>query len=233
MMQLRSLTQPGKRQVERVLEDGRRVTEIDDSTIREYSAPIHGVKADVDGLREVLADITDRYDRYEHSIDATAAEPVREYLDFSRHIATDSGLWHWLTVSEFNEFVYYRWRESGNIEEKFLKAGADIYSNAVHRLWWGAELTRDGNDYTRTKTMFRQGELANDVLDRWFARYEPAAKVVIDELDGEDSDVISDVTRDLKSELSRYSLELMQGDEIRTLVNKILEAHDGESMNTE
>jgi len=227
MMQLRSLTKPGKRQVERVLEDGGRVTEIDTSTIREYSAPIHGVEADVDGLREALSDITDKHERYDHSIDAAAAEPVREYLDFSRQTAADAGLWHWLAVSELHEFVYYRWRESGNIEEKFLKAGADIYSNAIHRLWWGAELTRDENDYTRTETMFQQGELANDVLDRWFARYKPAAKVVVDELDGKDSDVISDITRDFKGELSRYSLELMGPDEIRTLVNEVLEAHDG------
>ena len=226
-MQLRSLTQPGKREVERILEDGRRVTEIDASTIHEYSTPVHGVEADVDGLREVLSDITDEYGEYDHEIDAAAAEPVREHLDFSRHIAADAGLWHWLTVSELHEFVYYRWRESGNIEEKFLKAGTDIYSNALHRLWWGAELTRDGNDYTRTETMFQQGELANDVLDRWFARYEPAAKVIVDELDREDSDVISDVTRDVKSKLSGYSLELMEPPEIRKLVTEILEAHDG------
>lgn len=226
-MQLRSLTQPGKRQVERVLEDGGRVTDIDVSTIREYSTPVHGVKKDVDGLREVLSDITDEYGEYDHEIDAAAAEPVREYLDFSRHIAADAGLWHWLTVSELHEFVYYRWKESGNIEEKFLKAGTDIYSNAVHRLWWGAELTCDSGDYTRTETLFKQGELANDVLDRWFARYEPVAKVVVDELDGEDSKVISDVTRDIKGELSRYSLELMEPPEIRKLVTEVLEAHEG------
>lgn len=223
MKQLRALTQPGYRQVEQLLNEGGQVTEFDDATIRDYSVPIPDVAADTDELRTELAAITecDDFEKYSHTIDAAAAPIVREYLDITRKDAAREGLWHWLAVSEFPGFVYYRWRESGNIREKFLKGGTDIYSNAIHRLWWGAELTRDGDDYDRTRRMFIQGELANDVLDRWFARYEAAAKTVVDVLDGDDSDVISDVTRDFRNELSRYTLELMTEEEIRALVTQL------------
>lgn len=223
MRQLRELTNPGKRLVERTLDEGRRITEIDEDQLREYSAPISGVTADLDGLRDELDEIRNDKDPYDHEIDAVAARPVREYLDLARQEAANPRLWHWLTVSEFPEFVYYRWEKYGNIQEKFLKAGTDIYSNALHRLWWGAELTRDGDDYERTKRMFEQGELANDVLDRWFARYRPAATATVDVLSGEDSTPISNTTRDVKQELSVYTLELMTQNEIKDLIKRKLE----------
>lgn len=221
MKELRELTDPGRRQVERTLEDDDRVTEIDDSTLENYSVSIEGVEVDLDGLRAELDEIVDDYPEYEHTIDRAAAEPIREYLDISPRHAAQPGLWHWLAVAEFPEFVYHRWRESGDIEGKFLAAGADIYSNALHRLWWGAELTRDGTNYDRTEEMFEQGELANDVLDRWFARYRPAAQLSVDLLSGKDSDTISDLTRDFRNELSSYTLELMGDDEIEALYDRL------------
>lgn len=225
MIQLRELTEPGRRQVERTLEEGDRVTSINDETIREYSVPIQDLSSDIKGLREELESIVDadEPEEYSHLIDAEAAPLVREYIDITRRQAAKDGLWHWLAVSEFPEFVYHRWRETGNIEEKFLAAGTDIYSNAIHRLWWGAELTRDGSDYERTEQMFSQGELANDVLDRWFARYRPAVKTVVDQLDGDDSDTISDLTRDIRNELSSYTLEIMRGEDVEDLIERLRE----------
>jgi hypothetical protein len=223
MIQLRELTEPGRRQVERTLEEGNRVTSIDEETIREYSVPIHDLSADIEGLREELESIVnaDEPEEYSHHIDAEAAPIVRGYIDITRRQAARDGLWHWLAVSEFPEFVYHRWRETGDIEEKFLAAGTDIYSNAIHRLWWGAELTRDGSDYERTERMFSQGELANDVLDRWFARYRPAAKTVVDQLDGDNSDTISDLTRDIRNELSSYTLEMMSEEGVEDLIERL------------
>ena len=225
MTELRELTEPGRRKVKEVLEDGNRVMEIDERTLREYSSPIRDVTADLDGLgnelEAIIEDDRKDHEQYEHTIDVAAAEPVRVYLDIPRRVAAKDGLWHWLAVAKYPEFVYHRWRETGNIEEKFLAAGTDIYSNALHRLWWGAELTREGDDYTRTRAMFAQGELANDVLDRWFARYLPASHTIVDFLAGEDSDTVSDLTRDFRNELSSYTLELMHDDEIEALLTRL------------
>lgn len=221
MIQLRELTESGRREVERTLENGDRVTKIDDSTIREYSVPIQRVSADLVGLSDELESIIDDHKKYDHEIDAAAAEPIREYLDFPRRVAAYDGLWHWLAVAIYPDFVYHRWRETGNIEEKFLAAGTDIYSNAIHRLWWGAELTREGDDYDRTRRLFERGELANDVLDRWFARYLPATHTVVDRWQDENSDNISDLTRDLRNELSSYTLELMTKDEIEAVLGQV------------
>lgn len=221
MRELRELAEPGRRRVKEVIAEGDRVTDIDESFIREHSFTLDGESADLEGLETELETIKEEYDRYDHEIDAVAAPNIREYIDVSRRIAANEGLWHWLCVSEFPEFVYYRWERYSDIEGKFLEGGKNIYSNALHRLWWGAELTREGEDYGRTKRLFSQGELANDVLDRWFARYQPAAKEVVDTLSGEDSETISDVTRDVRNELSVYTLELMSEEEFSEFLGRI------------
>lgn len=223
MTELRELTEPGRREVERTLEAGNRVTDIDSATIRNYSVPIEGVTADLHGLSDELEAIKDdpELEQHDHEIDAKAAEPIRKYIDITRREAARDGLWHWLAVAQFPNFVYYRWKESGNIEEKFLAAGTDIYSNALHRLWWGAELTKENGSYGRTEEMFEQGELANDILDRWFSRYTPAAHLSVGLLSGEESDVISDLTTDFRNELSSYTLELMTDDEIEDLYGRL------------
>jgi hypothetical protein len=222
MTELRELTNPGKRFVERKLEEGTRLTEVDREQLQEYSAPLSGLTADLGGLREELDEIREDMKEGNHEIDAAAAPPVREHLTLTRREAANPRLWHWLAVAEFPKFVYHRWEKYSSIQEKFLAAGRDIYSNALHRLWWGAELTSDGDDFERTERMFEQGELANDVLDRWFARDETAAKVVVDVLSGESADVISNTTRDVKQELSVYTLELMDECEIRALAERKL-----------
>lgn len=66
--------------------------------------------------------------------------------------------------------------------------------------------------------------MANKVFDRWFARYDRAAKCVVDELDGESaSNVIDPTTKNIKNELSNYQLELMDEDDIRSVVQRVWE----------
>lgn len=221
MTELRELTESGQRLVERVLEEGDPVDEIDDSTIREHSVRIEGLEADLNGLHGQLDEIIEDVDECTVNVDVAAAEPIREYIDISRRQAARDRLWHWLTVAEFSDFVYHRWRKFSAIDEKFLGAGTNIYSNALHRLWWGAELTRDDDSYDKTEALFSQGELANDVLDRWFARYSPASKAVVDHLKGEESNTISDRTRDFRNRLSGYKLEMMYEEDINDLLERL------------
>lgn len=226
-MELRALTETGRHEVQKLFDRDERVTTLEEATIREHSTPL-GTSADVGSLEDALEEIVtdDDVDRYSTTIDARAAEPIREHLDLTRQRATRPGLWHWLAVTQFPEFVYHRWEKFADIEEKFLSAGRDVYSNAIHRLWWGAELTRDDDDYSRTRDMFSNGRLANDVLDAQFARYSSAAKVVVDELADATSDVVQKTTRDVRTELSVYTLELMTDDEIRTLVRRKRRQYD-------
>jgi len=221
MTQLKELTEAGRREVKKVIEQGDPVTQVPDSTLREHSYDIDGVTADLDTLREELDDVVDQYDENDHNIDKAAAPHVRECIDISRRTAARVGLWHWLTVCKFPDFVYHRWPDADD-EEKFLDGGADIYSNAIHQLWWGAELTREGDDYTTTEQMFGQGRLANDVLDSWSSRYAPSAKIHTQTLLGESSDMVQETSRDIRNNLSVYTLELMSDSEIQNFMEDTL-----------
>lgn len=136
-------------------------------------------------IEEIRAD--DDISAQDSLIDAELASTLHRALNLTSNMAANAGLWHYPCVVRFPDFVHYRWdhvfdpESPNNMEEKFLKAGTDAYSNALHRIWWGAELTYDeaesGNiedrDYSRTKDVLGFQELANDILDHDFARYTP------------------------------------------------------------
>jgi hypothetical protein len=68
----------------------------------------------------------------------------------------------WLATVAFPEYV--RWRfpgKSGTASKRFLGGDRD---NAIARLWWGAELTRDGGDYTPVVRAFAR----QDIPSTWF-----------------------------------------------------------------
>jgi len=177
-------------------------------------------------------------------IDAELAPTLHRTLDLTRKEAADAGLWHYLCIVRFPEFVHYRWdhvfdpESPGNMEEKFLKAGTDAYSNALHRIWWGAELTYEEGesedvserDYSRTKKVLGFQELANDILDHDFARYVPVTHAcgdllchdALDKVKQEgmyedppsNSTIVSRTTTLLREELTVRRVEMMDDDHI-------------------
>ncbi|WP_394348755.1 DUF6339 family protein [Haloterrigena sp. H1] len=106
-------------------------------------------------------------------------------------------MWHWLAIVRYPDLVRHRWeyRSEEAMREKFLGAGSDLYSNALHRLWWIAELTARDDEYEITDAVFANQTMVNKVFDRWFARYRPAVIAMCDELADERSQVIEEVTR--------------------------------------
>lgn len=204
---------------------------------------------DVGGLREkfdaVMGDekvdfgdfVVDgsEYEEGDAEIDALVASEVRKHLDLTREQAANDGLWRYLAVVEFPDFVRYRWpypdanRSTKSMRDKFLKNARDIYEQALVRLWWIAELTHVGSDYSRTEMALRSQELANDVFDRGFARYPPAVRACVDELNDANSHVVSKTTTRLNHALSTIRLEALSESDIREMVVAIRSDVEGSS----
>jgi hypothetical protein len=204
-----------------------------------------------DRIAEIEAD--EEVEPQRSQIDAELAPTLHRTLSLSRYEAADAGLWHYLCIVRFTDFVRYRWEDvwdpekPSNLEEKFLAAGADIYSNALHRLWWAAELTYEeaesgsvtDRDYDRTRRVLEFQELANDIFDRWFARYKPVAVACVDLLEPEtldelkaegsypdapsNSQLISDTTTLLREELTVRRVEAMDDEDIRETIRTLRE----------
>jgi hypothetical protein len=219
-----------------------------------YLEPL-GKSMDLSPIDERIAEIKEDEDVEPQSsqIDAELASTLHRSLSLSRYEAADAGLWHYLCVVRFPDFVRYRWEHvwdeenPSNMEEKFLKAGADIYSNALHRLWWAAELTYEESesgsvadqDYERTHKVLEFQELANDIFDRWFARYKPVAVACVDLLEPEtleelkedrsypdapsNSQLISDTTTLLREELTVRRVEAMEEADIHETIRTLRE----------
>lgn len=189
-----------------------------------------GITVDLEPLKNKIRDDIFNNDDYKPgnaTIDGEVAPTTHQVLTLTRRQAAIDGIWHYLTVLEFADFVRYRW-DSG-LREKFLEGGEDIYSNALHRLWWIGEITEEDGDYSRTREIFEMQELANDVADRWFARYQPVTyacvdvlnKDAIEELEPANSEIVSKTTTRLREELTVVCAEGLDYEEAVDLVTEL------------
>lgn len=221
-------------QLYRLVEDGQRLVgeeflkgevEISDEALEEYVEPLPGgATADLETLDSAVEVILTDYSETDTAMDGALAEDVHRCLDITRRTAGDPGLWHWIAVARYPGFVRHRWEyhSEAAMREKFLGAGSDLYSNAIHRLWWIAELTSDADDYTLTEEVFANQTIVNKVFDRWFARYQPAVVAICDELADEKSSVIDEVTRRFNHALTNVQLEGLSEENARDLTKRII-----------
>lgn len=221
-------------ELRRLIEDGRRLVgesfmqgeaTITDEQLTEYVKPMPGrPTADLDRIDSAVEQVLEEYPEYDTAIDGALAEEIHCGLDITRRTAGDPGLWHWLAVVRYPDLVRHRWeyRSEEAMREKFLGAGSDLYSNAIHRLWWIAELTSCGDDYSTTDVVFANQTMVNKVFDRWFARYRPAVRVLCDELADEPSRVIDETTRRFNHALTNVQLEGLSEDQAREMIRQIV-----------
>ena len=227
----------------RLTEDGRRLvgerflqgeTTITDDNLAKYVEMMPGEPtADLATLDSKVDSVVMSHSEYDTAMDGALAADVHQCLDITRRTAGDPGLWHWIAVVRYPHFVRKRWkyRSEAAMREKFLGAGSDLYSNAIHRLWWIAELTEDDDDYTLTEQVFANQTMVNKVFDRWFARYQPAVVAICSELADEPSWVIDDVTRRFNHALTNVQLEGLTEGDARDLVRRIVADVKSEAQN--
>jgi Family of unknown function (DUF6339) len=120
-------------------------------------------------LAAAIEEAMRRFPDHKEESDAWLAPRVHSLLRLTRREAADRGPWSYLAVVEFPEYVRWRW---GTTLERFT--GTDV-NQALSRLWWGAELTRNGSDYSLVETSFE----AQDIPNTWFRlkafHHRPAA----------------------------------------------------------
>ena len=118
--------------------------------------------------------------------DGWFASRVHAVLRFPRRVAADQGMWFWLAAGPFRRYV--EWRFPKHEEEDDAKASGEksrtrwwrydggLLRNAVARLWWGAEMLRDGSDYGLVETGFRSVRTFMFVSELRYSRFREAAR---------------------------------------------------------
>ncbi|MGP0065014.1 MAG: DUF6339 family protein [Isosphaeraceae bacterium] len=144
-------------------------------------------------LRAVVARAMGRFKPGES--DAWLAPRVHATLRLTRREAADRRIWESLAVVELPDYVRWRWR---NLEDdgppvpidRFL---GDEATNALSRLWWAAELTRNAADYGPTVKMLASPRFSESWLRLDLMHHRAAALAVVDLLgSGEDETAATD-----------------------------------------
>lgn len=115
--------------------------------------------------------------------DGWLAPRVHNALRLSRSEASDSEIWLYLACcSEVTRtYVSSRWVLDTAAKAKKRLAGP-IQQQALARLWWGAELFRDGADYSRVVKAFRNQDIPNTLMGTRAVCYRPMAHAMVDVL---------------------------------------------------
>lgn len=143
------------------------------------------------------------------AMDSMLAPLIHQYFDIPPRAAGRIGVWQYLTLIEYPEYVIERWEGYGGLKEKFLGKQKDLYSNQMARLWWGGHLTYDPNEnqYYGAHKLFNKQRLANYVLDSEFRRCRAPTLAFVDELRTATGSTIDDVGSRFNQSLSTYQME--------------------------
>ncbi|WP_374207012.1 DUF6339 family protein [Mycolicibacterium sp. OfavD-34-C] len=112
--------------------------------------------------------------------DRWLAPRVHYSLRLYRAEAADRGLWQWLAL-RYSWYVEWRWAgQDGQIADD--RWWGPIHKQAFARLWWGAEMFRDGSDYRTVQQAFVFQDLPNSYLHRPIVRCRSLALAVVDRI---------------------------------------------------
>jgi len=189
---------------------------------------VNDASTNLDALGETIERATDVFDTdmdtERSAMDSMLAPFVYEYYDIPPRIAGQIGVWQYLTLVEFPEYVVTRWLGHGGLKEKLLGEQKDLYSNQFARLWWGSHLTYDETEdhYFGAHKLFNKQRLANYVLDSEFRRCRPATLAFVDVLHSESGSMIDDVGSRFNQSLSTYQMEARSRQQFETQLENIL-----------
>lgn len=177
----------------------------------------------LDDFDHVIDDIIATTPRHDPVIERRAAPAVHRSLRLTRREASQPGIWRFLAVVHRPDLVRHRWAVERwtTTRTRYWSPGLRHDSNVFSRLWWIAELTRDGDDYALTDRVFARQTLAIQLFIRRYAWDRGAVAALLDALDDAPARVIERVTRDLVGALGTLVLEALTPADLRALVSEL------------
>lgn len=159
----------------------------DPEEVRERSEPVRrrGDAVEIDVFDELIVDFVRRrvdgaWDSDRAASDRWLAPRLHYALRLTRREASDRLTWGWL-ANRYHEVVSWRWADvAGEVATDRLVG--PIHKQAFARLWWGAELFRDGADYRTVERAFQLQDLPNSYLHRPLVRCRSLALGLVEVL---------------------------------------------------
>lgn len=135
----------------------------------------------VEPLRELITTAMVKFGNDAAKSDSWLGPRVHAAFRLTRREAADKRLWQYLTVVEFAEYVRWRWGNEGHEKAAPLDRffGEDS-KNAISRLWWIPELTRNGPDYSRSVAALEISRFAVSWMQIIVSHHRPCTLAVVD-----------------------------------------------------
>jgi hypothetical protein len=131
----------------------------------DYVTDFPGREIDVEPVVNLIEEAVRRYPEKPDESDAWLAPRVHHVLRLSRREAARRGAWAWLAVVAVPHYVHWRFPGKKGVTDVDRFLGREG-KNAVGRLWWGAELLRNGGDYGPVAVGFSITGTARAAVDR-------------------------------------------------------------------
>ena len=164
------------------LSDDFRRGEVKAVDVSAYTTDIDfGRPVSLDPLRELVEAAMTRFGNDPSASDPWLGPRVHAAFRLTRREAADKRLWQHLTVVEFPDYVRWRW---GNVAgEKAVPVdrffGEDS-KNALARLWWIPEVTRNGPDYARCVAALGISRFAVSWMEIKLSHHRPCTLAAVD-----------------------------------------------------
>ncbi|NUT19451.1 MAG: hypothetical protein HOV77_09705 [Hamadaea sp.] len=128
-------------------------------------------------VRELLDEAMHRFDTVRTSADRWLAPRLHATLRMTRAEAADNGKWNYLAMLVAPDYVV--WRHKGPEVATPARFAGPHYTQAFARLWWAAELFRNGADYSPVETACRVQDVLNTTMRLDVIDHRPTALAIV------------------------------------------------------
>jgi hypothetical protein len=135
-------------------------------------------------------------DKSRSEIDAYLAPRIHAALRLPRSLAARDDLWAWVASVPLRKFVNHRWPINPERPSAWRFVDANLLRNGAARLWWAAEMLRNGPDYKLVVDPLKQVyafQFVSELKYSWHKECSRAfARVFLDrDLNAEDTKELS------------------------------------------
>ncbi|MBZ4319998.1 DUF6339 family protein [Streptomyces huiliensis] len=109
--------------------------------------------------------------------DAWLAPRLHAALRLTRREAADPGFWNYLALGVAPDYVV--WRHLSDAKVAADRFRGQYHKQAFARLWWAAELFRDGSDYSPVVTACANQDIMNTALRMSVINHRPTAQAIV------------------------------------------------------
>jgi hypothetical protein len=136
-------------------------------------------------------------------MDAWLAPRLHNVLRFGRQTASDPMIWSYLGLTHLAPYVKRRFFSEKKGRVPAWRYGPVWTRNAVARLWWGAELARNGTDYGLVPQAYTTVRTAQWAFELEYSRYRPATLAFLSVVNGLDGGAVMTKDDDWMKHLSK------------------------------